>query len=221
MKARLPVAYVVEIDSGVVTLNLLDMHRGHLASHTQGISSVTEVGSLLGIDAGHRLLVLKVLAISFAEPREAHKAGIASSRFQAEPLRHLKGVIVGRIEYVEGTLRFVTDSLATPALGAEAFPLVDNEHGAILGQQIATIARITLGQNLRGGGQLIVGLENLISRHVAVLGSSGQGKSCFTAAVLQQIIKFPRAHIVIFDINGEYEDARAPLLAKGELKPRH
>ena len=40
-----------------------------------------------------------------------------------------------------------------------------------------------------------------------MLGSSGQGKSCFTAAVLQQIAKMPKARVVIFDINGEYEDA--------------
>lgn len=53
----------------------------------------------------------------------------------------------------------------------------------------------------------MVDLESLVSRHVAVLGSSGQGKSCFTAAVLQQIAKMPKARVVIFDINGEYEDA--------------
>jgi len=207
MKSRLPVGYVVQIDGVDVTLNLLDMHRGQVASHSQGISTVTEVGSMLAIDAGSRLLVMKVLSLSFAEPKEAHRFGIATSTHQSEPLRHVSGVTVGRLIRGEGKLRFVSDSLATPPLGAEAYPLTTTELRAILGQQDDFKAPILLGEDLRGGGPLCVGLESLIARHVAVLGSSGQGKSCFTAAILQQIVRLPQARVVIFDINGEYEDA--------------
>jgi hypothetical protein len=78
---------------------------------------------------------------------------------------------------------------------------------ASLGSPAPDSLPIALGEDLRGGGILKLGLESLISRHVAVLGSSGQGKSCFTAAVLQQIVRFPQARIVIFDINDEYQDA--------------
>ncbi|WJJ93753.1 helicase HerA domain-containing protein [Neopusillimonas aromaticivorans] len=75
------------------------------------------------------------------------------------------------------------------------------------------------GVDLRGGGSLRVGVQDLLSRHVAVLGSSGQGKSCFTAAVLQQIVRLPGARIVIFDINGEYPDAfELPELPEGAVK---
>ena len=55
MKSRQPIGYVVQIDGPEVTLNLLDMHRGQVASHLQGISPVTEVGSLLALDAGSRV----------------------------------------------------------------------------------------------------------------------------------------------------------------------
>jgi hypothetical protein len=207
MSSRQPVGYVVGIDGIEVTLNLLDMHRGQLASHALGISVVTEVGSLLAIDAGGRLLVMKILALNFAEPKEAHRAGVASSNYQSEPLRHLSGVVVGRLIRSGDQLDFVSDSLSTPPLGAEAFPLVAGELAAILGSRHAQTAPIYLGDDLRGGGRLMVGLESLVSRHVAVLGSSGQGKSCFTAAVLQQVVRMPQARIVIFDVNGEYEDA--------------
>ena len=207
MSSRLPVGYVVGIDGIEITLNLLDMHRGQLASHALGVSVVTEVGSLLAIDAGGRLLVMKVLSLNFAEPKEAHRAGVASSNHQSEPLRHLSGVVVGRLVRSNTKLEFVSDSLSTPPLGAEAYPLVADELSAILGNQDSHAAPVHLGDDLRGGGPLKIGLESLISRHVAVLGSSGQGKSCFTAAVLQQVIRMPKARIVIFDVNGEYEDA--------------
>lgn len=89
MRGRLPVGYVVRIEGSDVTLNLLDMHRGQLASHAQGVSSVTEVGSLLVLDAGSRALVMKVISLSFDEPREAHRLGIGSSTHQSEPLRNV------------------------------------------------------------------------------------------------------------------------------------
>lgn len=222
MRSRQPIGYVVQIDGPDVTLNLLDMHRGQLAAHSQGISPVTEVGSLLALDAGTRVLVMKVLSLSFAEPKEAHRLGVGSSTHQSEPLRNVSGVVVGRLIRNHGRIEFVSDSLPTPPLGAEAFPLTGDELTAALGRDDNEGAPIMLGDDLRGGGKLTVGLENLISRHVAVLGSSGQGKSCLTAAVLQQIVRLPGARIVVFDINGEYEDALAlPDLPPGAVRVTH
>ncbi|MBA3598673.1 MAG: ATP-binding protein [Methylibium sp.] len=219
MRSRQPVGYVVQIDGAEVTLNLLDMHRGQVASHLQGVSSVTEVGSLLALDAGSRVLVMKVMALSFAEPREAHRLGVGSSAHQSEPLRNVAGLVVGQLIRQGRTTRFISDSLPTPPLGAEAFPLTGSELAASLGHTEDEDLPIALGQDLRGGGTLRVGLESLLSRHVAVLGSSGQGKSCFTAAVLQQIVRLPQARIVIFDINDEYSDAfELPDLPPGAVK---
>lgn len=219
MRSRNPIGYVVQIDGPDVTLNLLDMHRGQLAGHAQGISPVTEIGSLLALDSGSKVLVMKVLSLSFAEPKEAHRLGIGSSTHQSEPLRNISGVIVGRLAKENGRVIFVSDSLPTPPLGAEAFPLMHEELSAVLGNMQNDGPSIQLGDDLRGGGKLSVGLENLVSRHVAVLGSSGQGKSCFTASVLQQIVRLPGSRIVIFDINGEYEDALALAeLPEGSVK---
>lgn len=207
MNTRQAVGYVVQIDGVEITLNLLDLHRGHLASHAFGVSSVTEVGSLLTIDAGARLLVMKVLSLTFAEPKEAHRSGVGSSTHHSEPLRHVQGVVVGRLTRSDEGFEFVSDSMSTPPLGAEAFPLVDHELAAVLGNSTTYQSPVHLGDDLRSGGPLMLALEELISRHVAVLGSSGQGKSCFTAAILQQIIRFSGSRVVVFDINGEYEDA--------------
>ncbi|WP_228437995.1 anti-phage-associated helicase HerA [Xanthomonas campestris] len=190
-----------------ITLNLMDVHRGQLAAHAHGVSVVTEVGSLLGIESGGRLLVMKVQSLSFAEPKEVHRFGLSGTSVASEPLRHLTGLVVGRLRRDTGKLAFVSDSLSSPALGAEAYPLTDEELSSILRSSVASPADIHLGDDLRGGGRLMVDLESLVSRHVAVLGSSGQGKSCFTAAVLQQVAEMPKARVVIFDINGEYEDA--------------
>lgn len=207
MKSRQAIGYVVRIDGTEVTINLLDVHRGQLAAHSQGVSSVTEIGCLLGIESGGRLLVMRVMSTSFSEPREAHAYGLTINTMSTEPLRNLGGVVVGQIKREGTQVGFVADSLSSPALGSEVFPLNQSEAASILGRNEGHSAPVRLGDDLRGGGPLIVGLQDLVSRHVAVLGSSGQGKSCLTAAVLQQIAKMPRARIVVFDINGEYADA--------------
>ena len=207
MNHRQPIGYVIRVDGIEVTLNLLDHHRGMVASHAQGVSTVTEIGSLVGVDAGHQILVLKVLGVSFAEPREAHRHSSDEHSDTREPLRNLSGVIVGIIARSRGGVAFVSSSLTTPALGAMVYPLENTELASILGEQGCEGVPIHIGDDLRSGATVSVGLQDLISRHVAVLGSSGQGKSCFTAAVLQQIVKLPKSKTVIFDVNGEYQQA--------------
>lgn len=205
-QGRLAVGYVVQIEAGQVTLNLLDQHRGQMAAHQDGISPVTNIGDMLGIDGGHRLLVLKITGLTFAEPKEVHRFSYQRSKTADEPLRNLYGMIVGWIEGTHGKREFFADSLATPSLGAEAFPLSRQEIQAILGD-LDPGAPVRLGTEYRTSYPVTVGLNELLAQHVAVLGSSGQGKSCFTAAILQQLAAMPRARIVVFDINGEYHRA--------------
>lgn len=214
MIGRIPFGYVVSIEGSNVTLNLKDEHRGQLAAHREGVSSVTEYGSLFGVLDGYRLLLLRVKSLSFMEPREAHRAGVGSSALNREPLRVVIGNVLGVLSREESGLAFKPDSLISPALGAEAFPLSEEELQAVLEAPSSEreANEVELGRAVRGGS-LKVGAKRLLGRHVAVLGSTGQGKSCFTAAVLQQFLRgwrLPR--IVVFDVNGEYEQALAPHL---------
>ena len=207
MSGRQAFAYVVGIDGSKVTLNLLDAHKGHIAAHRDGVTAVTEVGGLFGVDGGIRLLVMRVRSLSFAEPREAHRAGIGSTAVTGEPLRHIEAVVAGAVTRTAKGPKFMADSLLSPVLGAEAVPLTRNELAAILNATSGEADKICLGTDVRGGGSLEVSLPDLLSRHVAVLGGTGQGKSCFTAAVLQQMLQRPGARVVVFDINGEYQQA--------------
>jgi len=61
--------------------------------------------------------------------------------------------------------------------------------------------------------QVKVDPDSLFSRHLAVLGNTGSGKSCTIAQLIQTILRRDevkqgkQAHFVIFDTNGEYHDA--------------
>lgn len=210
MTSRQPFAYVVAIEGANVRLNLLDAHRGQVAAHNDGASPVTEIGGLFAVNGGVQLLVLRVRSLSFAEPREAHRSGVGSSAVEKEPLRHLEATVVGTITRRGDLLVFASDSLVSPALGAEAYPLTTREQACVLGREGLLGPRLTIGYETRSGAELRCGTSELLGRHVAVLGSTGQGKSCFTAAMLQQLVQLAGARIVVFDINGEYADALEP-----------
>ncbi len=49
--------------------------------------------------------------------------------------------------------------------------------------------------------------STFLSKHVAILGNSGAGKSCTTAKVLQEILDLREAQVIMFDMHGEYRSA--------------
>ena len=202
MRNRSPIGYVVRIDGVKITINLLDQHKGQVAGHFYGVSSVGEVGNYLGICSGIRLFILKVTGLFFSEPQEIHgSVKKAFSQQSNAPLRQIEGLVVGWIE----NKVFVSNSLSSPSLGSEVFPLTSNDIKLLFEGKENTGNTIVLGSEYTSGVSIITSLNALLSRHIAVLGSSGQGKSCFTAAILQEIIKqSSSARIVIFDVNGEY-----------------
>ncbi len=49
--------------------------------------------------------------------------------------------------------------------------------------------------------------NRFFGKHIAVLGSSGSGKSCTVASILQKVLEFPDTNIIILDIHNEYSAA--------------
>lgn len=55
-----------------------------------------------------------------------------------------------------------------------------------------------------------VNIDRFLGQHVAVLGTTGCGKSCTVVSMLQQAVrKYPDTHIVVLDLHGEYAPAFA------------
>lgn len=217
MTGRASFGYVVQVQGVKVTLNLHEPHRGQMASHREGVVNVTQVGNLIAVDGGPQLFVLRVVGISFADSRDAHRTRLSTDG-AAEPLRHLEACVIGVITRVELQPRFSADSHTSPPLGANAYPMTPDELGSILALPDQDGPVLSLGTAIRGGGEVRVDVSALLGRHVAVLGSTGQGKSCLTAAVLQQLVKLRQPRIVVFDVNGEYEAAFTGHLQHGQLK---
>ena len=96
-----------------------------------------------------------------------------------------------------------------PMPGAEVFAASENDQEEIFAP--------TGGDSLRIGtvfptSSTIAALraENLLSRHFAILGSTGTGKSTTLALVIHRLVELcPGAHVVILDPHNEYAEAFA------------
>jgi hypothetical protein len=49
--------------------------------------------------------------------------------------------------------------------------------------------------------------NKFFGKHIAVLGSSGAGKSCTVASILQKVVSLPEARTVVLDLHNEYRQA--------------
>jgi hypothetical protein len=215
MMPRRPIGYVVEIDGPFLLINLLEESRGHVAGHRDGLSTVEQPGDLIGIEAGADTIILRILSVAFAEPKEVHIGRLRGNKEISEPLRQLKGRVIGFLSRRKGELQFQPQDWRLPVLGASAYPLSDQEVVATIGASGPAEAQIPLGYDSRNRGiEVRVSVNDLLGRHLAILGATGQGKTHFVAALLQYLATLPRARIVIFDVNGEYRPAFAHLGAR-------
>jgi DNA helicase HerA-like ATPase len=49
--------------------------------------------------------------------------------------------------------------------------------------------------------------NKFFAKHIALFGSTGSGKSCTTASILQKVSRFENTHILLLDLHGEYAPA--------------
>ena len=66
-----------------------------------------------------------------------------------------------------------------------------------------SVGTLSLFENQRA----FLDANKFFGKHIAVLGSSGSGKSCTVASILQKVTKYPDTNIIILDIHNEYKNA--------------
>jgi hypothetical protein len=106
----------------------------------------------------------------------------------------------GRSQFSRGVSRY-------PVSGAPVLAASDADLAAIYAPASGTNIHIgTLYQDAARPAFLM--MDQLLTRHFAVLGSTGSGKSCTATLILSAIIaEHPNAHIVLLDPHNEYATA--------------
>lgn len=100
--------------------------------------------------------------------------------------------------------------------GVSTFPTIDDEVHVVTEADLQVIyapsgsAPITIGRHAASESlPATLDLDKLVTRHAAILGSTGSGKSNTVAALMRAITsgKFPQARLLVIDPHGEYAAA--------------
>lgn len=202
MSSQNHIGIVVEIKGNRILLNLEESMKSYVSSGLDGVTEISQPSDLFVVDAGADLIVCRVEELYFAEPKNVTKT--------ETPLRQLSATAIGKLSQKGELLEFNQQSWKLPNLGAKAYPMKRNELQSVLTYSDAEDV-LPLGQDAKSEMfDVNVKLDDFLSRHIAVLGSTGQGKTNFISQLNQEILsRNKNARIVIFDINGEYSNAFA------------
>lgn len=206
---------VVAVDTAQVTIELNKDMKALTRTTYEGALDVGRINSYVIMPVGARRLVAMVTKVVLAEEAEIR----ADRTMVALPAarRVMKATLIGTLDG-----RAFTQGVST-------FPILDNPvHLASAGdldlifdraEQTPGAARdpkrpgfcIRIGESAVFSGYPIqIDPDALFGKHAAVLGSTGSGKSCTIASLLQSILSrqdVRRTNVVILDTNGEYRSA--------------
>ncbi len=129
--------------------------------------------------------------------------GIINRAYQASELnREIEAQIIGSV--VEG--KFQKGVATFPTLGADVY-MTDEEGVATVFASFAQYGFAVGDISGYPGERQYIDPNKFFGKHIAVLGSSGSGKSTTVASILQKVQMFENTHVIILDIHNEYSAA--------------
>lgn len=196
--------------TGDIEFGVLDSMTVHLSTAT-GPAPVLigQPGTFLTVALPAGKLLCMVTGIEMHESRVVPSEAREIAAEGAVPLdrvtRSLTTIPVGTID-ASGNFERGTDVLPTvnaPVFGVPP-QLIDNVYRAYADGDFA-IGKLSLLPEQ----QAKINLDAFLTRHAAILGQTGAGKSWAVASIVQKICAFRQATIVLFDLHGEYGSAFA------------
>lgn len=206
---------IVAVDTAQVSIQLNRDVKGMSWNTYEGTQEVGRINSYVIVPVGARRLVAMVTRVVLVEEAEMK----ADRTMVALPAarRLMKATLIGTIDS------------ASFRQGVSSFPVLDNpvhlagqadldaifgpiEHGteAVSDSEEPGYC-IPIGESAVVQGRPIrINPDAFFGKHAAVLGSTGSGKSCTIATLLQSIREQPgvrRTTCVVLDTNGEYRAA--------------
>jgi len=212
---------VVSVDSERVLVELDEERKSLTRTFLTGTYPVARINSYVVIPIGSVSVVGIVTRVSMrGQDLELRDR---SALMLAEPRRTIDVTMVGTVTKTKGKLEF--------SYGIKDFPALDNPVWFILEEELDIIFDkhandkyfVELGASAAYPEyKAKLNPDVLFSRHLAVIGNTGGGKSCTIASLIQTILrdeavkKGAGAHFVIFDTNGEYKEAFSSLVGDAE-----
>ena len=201
-KYQTEIGNVISVSGNNVTIQLSDSVKSNSPIIDGIVYRIGQIGSFLKIPLGYTILFGIVTKIGAAAIPENIIETIKSNYDVLANQQWLSITLIG--EQIGS--RFERGISQSPTTGdaVHIVTLSDLEYvyGGYSEQASINIGNISVSESLNA----YLHLDKLISRHFAILGSTGSGKSNAVGIILNAIIekKFPCARIFLIDPHGEY-----------------
>jgi DNA helicase HerA-like ATPase len=183
-----PIGRVSSISGGQAKITLAP------SAGVRAIDQHATVGRFLGIKSGAALIIAMISAVD----QEQGPSGVMDGRSVA------RVELIGEIRTTAGVPRFQRGIEGYPKIGEGAVLITERELRIVYGTVDADRALVGELQQSSGIG-VHVNIDDLVSRHFAVLGTTGVGKSSGVAILLQKVLSVrPNLRIFLIDPHNEY-----------------
>src|ERR1700683_994578 len=221
MLSDFEIGHVVAVDTAQVTIELTADLRALTRTTYEGAQEVGRINSYIVIPIGTRRLVALFTRVMLIEKVELN--GDRTTVNLPIARRLMKATLI------------VTMDDASYSQVVALFPILGNPVQLATSQDLNIIfdckKETTVAEPKKPGFCIKLGVspifegfpihidpDALFGKHAAVLGSTGSGKSCTIASLLQSILSHEQVkqmHVVILDTNGEYRSAFQQRKAEG------
>lgn len=180
-----------------------------------GVHPVAQINSYIVIPVGSQEIIAIVTKVTMTE--ETKEISIKTSITLPESKRLLYATMIGRIEngeYYQGITSFPSLSNSVWSISPKELDIIFDKMGSFRKDENKSYY-ISVGESASFSGyEIKIDPDALFSKHLAILGNTGSGKSCTIASLIQALLfykhedkKVQNAHFVILDTNGEYKRA--------------
>lgn len=203
---------IVAVDTAQVSIELNQELRALTRTTYEGVQEVGRINSYVIIPVGAHRLVAMITRVVIAEEAEVRADRTMVTLPSARRL--VKATLIGTIDG------------ASFNQGVSIFPILDNSVLLPTKNDLDIIFEQPKSENINiedpgycvkigestlfKGRPININPDEFFGKHAAVLGSTGSGKSCTIASVIQSILDrddIKQANFVILDTNGEYRTA--------------
>lgn len=204
-KAETKIGKIVNVTGNLITVKLLESVHSTLPIIEGIIYRVGQIGSFLRIPLGYANLYSIVTQIGAEAVPESLKEKILKENPNHLSNRYLSLVLIGeRIgkKFERGVTQFPTTNDDVHLVTIDDLNII---YGGFDEKNSITIGNISVSESLPAK----LDLDKLVTRHCAIVGSTGSGKSNAVAIILETIARsgFENARILLIDPHGEYNES--------------
>jgi hypothetical protein len=197
---------IINVSGNLITVELFDNLKSNMPIINGIVYRIGQIGSFLKIPVGYANLLGIVTQVGANAIPDNLKEIVLREGYDRFPNRQwLSMVLVGE----QLGRRFERGVSQSPTTGDKVHLVTINDMEIIYGgldeKSAVTVGNISATDSLNAK----LDLDKLISRHCAILGSTGSGKSNAVVVLLNAITqkKFKSARILVIDPHGEYNSA--------------